>query len=307
MRVFISWSGEKSKRMASELRDWLPLVIQSAEPFMSDRDIDGGDRWATELATELDQCNFGIICLTPDNLNAPWLMFEAGALAKSTSRGHVLPYLLDLTLVDIKGPLAGFQACMANREGTLKLVSALDNAMADKGLGSQRLLATYDQWWPKLDLMLTEVRGTGGAIAPLRSDRDLLEEIVTSLRSMSMLNLSHYELNARPSVLHDWVRAVMEEMPSSAEPPPATEPKHIYLLRIRVPESQVYPAIALLESYNGSDVFTLEVDMDGSPTARHGANGMTRYCVGLMRVLEDLIGKDRVTVSRMLTGNASGR
>ena len=39
MKVFISWSGEKSKKIAEVFRDWLPQVIQAIEPFVSFEDI----------------------------------------------------------------------------------------------------------------------------------------------------------------------------------------------------------------------------------------------------------------------------
>ena len=44
MKVFISWSGERSKQMAAALKEWLPTAIQYLEPWMSDTDIHAGDR-----------------------------------------------------------------------------------------------------------------------------------------------------------------------------------------------------------------------------------------------------------------------
>lgn len=32
MKVFISWSGERSQALAQALRDWLPLVLHFVEP-----------------------------------------------------------------------------------------------------------------------------------------------------------------------------------------------------------------------------------------------------------------------------------
>ena len=33
MKVFVSWSGSRSKAIATALSGWLPLVIQSVEPM----------------------------------------------------------------------------------------------------------------------------------------------------------------------------------------------------------------------------------------------------------------------------------
>lgn len=78
MKVFISWSGNISLKVALVFRDWLPSVIQSIEPYVSSEDIDKGARWSTDIAKELENSTFGILCVTKENLEAPWLSFEAG-------------------------------------------------------------------------------------------------------------------------------------------------------------------------------------------------------------------------------------
>jgi hypothetical protein len=57
------------------------------------------------------------VFVTRDNLNASWLHFEAGALAK-VSANSLLLYSLDVPPHEISLPLSQFQAVRADREGT---------------------------------------------------------------------------------------------------------------------------------------------------------------------------------------------
>jgi hypothetical protein len=129
MSIFISWSGTRSKKVALALRDWLPKVLQAADLWMSDADIEAGSRGINEVFEQLERATFGIIVITPGNREAPWLLFEAGALSKRLSdKSRVCPYLLDLKTTDVSKPLAEFQGVTANREGTLRLVKSINNS-----------------------------------------------------------------------------------------------------------------------------------------------------------------------------------
>ena len=123
MKVFLSWSGDRSKAVAEVLRDWLPQVIQAVDPWISS-DIEKGARWGPEITEKLEQSKVGIICLTKDNLDAKWILFEAGALSK-TSDAHVCTFLLDLIYSDIEYPLAQFNHTEFNKEEVLKLVNTI--------------------------------------------------------------------------------------------------------------------------------------------------------------------------------------
>jgi len=82
MKVFISWSGRRSNAAANLLKEWLPNVMQAIDPWMSDRDIDRGALWFSQIAETLSDTTNGIVVLTSENINKPWILFEAGALAK---------------------------------------------------------------------------------------------------------------------------------------------------------------------------------------------------------------------------------
>ena len=108
VKVFISWSGNTSLKVAQIFREWLPSVIQSIEPYVSSEDIDKGARWSTDIAKELEDSTFGILCVTKDNLEAPWLSFEAGALSKTMEKAFVNPFLFDIKRSEVKGRFCNF-------------------------------------------------------------------------------------------------------------------------------------------------------------------------------------------------------
>jgi tetratricopeptide (TPR) repeat protein len=185
MNVFISWSGTRSRSFALVIHDWLQSVVQAASPWMSDRDIGAGERWNEQIARRLRETEFGLICLTPSNLTAPWLLFEAGALAKTVDTARVVPVLLGVRKAELKFPLAQFQAVIADREGLFTAASAINETVGDRKLTLTTLGNIFNAMWPELERKIDalppdDVRATGEA----RSDRDILEELNNTVRSL---------------------------------------------------------------------------------------------------------------------------
>jgi len=184
MRVFISWAKEPSRVVANALRDWLPDVIQSLEPWVSSSDVGAGARWSGEIAQALSKARIGIICVTAENQREPWLLFEAGALAKTLEDTFVCPYLIQMRPPDLApGPLTQFQAKIANRDGTLDLVSTINRALGSEALPAERLLRLFDRSWPDLDAKLSALP-PAGAVAQ-RDPSEMMSEVLETVRSLA--------------------------------------------------------------------------------------------------------------------------
>jgi hypothetical protein len=151
MKVFLSWSGEMSHKVASALSEWLPYMIQSIEPFLSSGDIAKGDRWSDVLAQELKDAQYGIICVTPYNIHKPWMNFEAGALSKFVARSCLTPLLFHVEPTELIGPLAQFQSTMCTKDDLFNLVYSINNRLeSHERIDGERLRKTFDVWWEEL-------------------------------------------------------------------------------------------------------------------------------------------------------------
>jgi hypothetical protein len=183
-KVFISWSGELSKNLAEEIRLWLPGVLQFVKPYFTPNDIEKGTRWSTEISSELESSNAGIICLTKDNLNKPWILFEAGALSKNFGKSNVCTILFNLDSADVTGPLTSFQATKFDKTEFKKLLITINSTGAESKLESAVLNDVFEMWWPKLEGKISQI--LSNTAIPVdsnqRSEREILEEILDLTR-----------------------------------------------------------------------------------------------------------------------------
>ncbi|HET7454298.1 MAG TPA: TIR domain-containing protein [Solirubrobacterales bacterium] len=195
MKVFISWSGDRSRDVAAALGDWLPQILPAVDPFVSTRNLAAGSRWAIEIAEELEETDFGIVCITRENQFAPWLNYEAGAIAKSVAASHLVPLAVNLAPAEIDHPLGQFQGTEATEAGIRGIAESL-NAACPEPRPERYLNSALEKFWPDLKAELEEFRhkaypeDADRKASPRREDREILEEVLQTVRGLAQRPLA---------------------------------------------------------------------------------------------------------------------
>lgn len=183
LEIFISWSGARSKALAAALAEWLPQVNPHFKPWMSDASLEAGQRWNRVLDAKLSKCHIGIICVTPENTDSPWMIFEAGAISKYSNRARVCPILYGMHPDQVEGPLAQFQSTVFERASIERLVAGFNAKLTDKQLDPKTLSANVAATWQKFESdlsMITKIQIEGAS----------LHAVLAALRTHGMPNPS---------------------------------------------------------------------------------------------------------------------
>jgi hypothetical protein len=194
MDIFITWSGPRSLAVAEALGEYLPMIVNAFNPWLSKKSLEKGVNWSTELTAALGKVSAGIICLTPSNLTEPWILFEAGAIAKAVKaemdKPRACTLLIGLRSSDVKGPLAQFQNTELTRDDLLRLVQNLNAVLGEAALKEAQVEKAFDLVWTELEerLDLRKLPPDGPTDKPERTPDDLLAEILDTVRSTSHEN-----------------------------------------------------------------------------------------------------------------------
>lgn len=128
-KIFISWSGKRTQEFALCLKNVIEETIfpqTGLECFVSNVDIASGTDWWTKISGELKECNLGILCVTNENIDAPWIYYEAGGMAARDVPS--IPLLINCkvnSLVD--SPLKGKQCInFENRKEFIKMINDIN-------------------------------------------------------------------------------------------------------------------------------------------------------------------------------------
>jgi len=182
--IFISWSKDRSLQVAKALNDWLPSVIQAAKPWFSPNDIEKGTSWSTEIARSLSMSKVGIFCLTPENLNEPWINFEAGAISNKKDEARIWTFLFpEMAATSVKGPLGQFNHTSPDKDDIQKLLRSVRDAL-DLELTDDRLARALDKNWCELEAELKRISALEvGGPPPKRPLEDMIEELLEMARA----------------------------------------------------------------------------------------------------------------------------
>ena len=129
MKLFISWSGDKSRKIAELLKILFHKVVQSLEPWVSSEDIETGSVWFSQICNEIREVCNSVIVVTKENKENPWIMFEAGALCRGDDTNRVNIVLVDLEPSEIRAPLSAFNLVRADEDGLRRLMHNLNKRL----------------------------------------------------------------------------------------------------------------------------------------------------------------------------------
>jgi hypothetical protein len=186
MEVFISWSGIKSRKIAEALREWMPNMLQNVKPYFCPADTEKGSKWISEISKKLFDCKFGILCITSENLQNNWIMFEAGALS-NFSTARVSPILFGIKFSQLSGPLTLFQVTNFE-EGEIKQLFYNINSLLDPPVPEKTFDYTFSKMWPDLEEKIISILCEKSELAKdiNRTDREILEEVLELTRGYSL-------------------------------------------------------------------------------------------------------------------------
>lgn len=99
MKIFISWSKEKSRRLAEATQKLIINVLGNSIEIFFSPDMYKGTNADYKIHNQLLESDKCITCITSDNFKNPWLMYEAGVIYGShydkTDKGIVIPILFE--------------------------------------------------------------------------------------------------------------------------------------------------------------------------------------------------------------------
>lgn len=194
MHIFLSWSGRMSNAIAAEMKDLIEQVLPGNDIYLSNQEITSGERWVANIGKNLDECSYGLVFLTPFNKDAPWILFESGALSKSFDSSRVVPVLHGISDSDLtSSPLGQFQNRKLEKDEILQLILDINN-ISERPIAPERVTRSFEAFWPETDAKLQdaftlESQSKRGQSKPSQDDKiDQLQQAMSEILKIVRIN-----------------------------------------------------------------------------------------------------------------------
>ncbi|MFD0892890.1 TIR domain-containing protein [Luteolibacter ambystomatis] len=158
-KIFVSWSQSPSKAIASAIKNWLLTLMDEVDVWISDEDIQLGEQWRESLGDALESSSYAILCITPQNMDSPWIAMEAGAIAmKGRNACRAVPLLFGIERHDLPSHLAGFQSIEASEQNLIRLAREIHehvNSSTRPEVFDRRIKSHTRELWDELAHLMT--------------------------------------------------------------------------------------------------------------------------------------------------------
>ena len=150
--------------------------MDGVDVWASSEDVRLGTDWRESLRTALRDTEYAILCITPQNVDSPWIAMEAGAI--TMGRGETfpaVPLLFGLGVDDLPSHLSGFQALEATEENLLRVGREVRECLGvttDHSVFERRLTVHTQNLWQELTRLIA-IRATPMGLKHIRSSKAL--------------------------------------------------------------------------------------------------------------------------------------
>ena len=210
MKIFLSFSGDLSNKIAEATKVFLETVVPNIELFLSSVDISNGEIWQKSLINELSKCRFGLFILTRDNQDSAWIHFEAGALSKGDPANPIVPICFGFPIDELDSPIKIiYQGFSFEKKKMIELVhkinAALEPPIKDKNL-EEYISAFWDKYEDAVNKAIEENEkeiepedGITKVVKEVRINRTILRDFTSNFNN----KITHIQLKKPPQELMD--------------------------------------------------------------------------------------------------------
>ena len=181
MKLFISWSGRRSKKVASVFKNNLAQIldedIAKQDIFFSDKDIYTGTQWFDTVKQNLIESDSILLLVTKENVNSTWLIYEAGAILNK-EKSNIFILLLDDNISLEGTPLKHYQSI---KKSNLKKL--LTDMAEDKNTARQDVIVNYQKNIKPFNDVFKEITQRGSIEKIIITMRETTETVLDSVKN----------------------------------------------------------------------------------------------------------------------------